>query len=73
MAMQPLIIMLNSYAEVNPGPKKIETFSYNFEMTLETLLQKGSFPATTIGNLTLNLITGTIMMKRSSKVVPLNA
>ena len=50
---------------------EFESFSYNFEMALETLAQKGSFLMTIIVTLMLNPVTDIVMIKGTSKVVPL--
>lgn len=50
---------------------EFETFSDNFEMTLETLAQSGSFLRQLLVIIMLNLITGTSLIKPALQLVPL--
>ena len=59
------------YRSPSHPQEDFETFSDNFEMTVGTQAQKGSFLTTIIVTLTLNPVTGIVMIKRASKVVPL--
>ena len=51
------------YRSPSQSQDDFETFSDNFEMTLETLAQKGSILTTIIGTLMLNPVTAIVMIK----------
>ena len=59
------------YRSPSQSQGDFETFSDNFEMTLETLAHKGSFLTKLLVTLMLNPVTGIVMIKRALKVVPL--
>ena len=59
------------YRPTRQSQDEFETFSDNFEMTLETLAQSGSFLRQLLVIIMLNLITGTSLIKPALKLVPL--
>lgn len=59
------------YRPPRQSQDEFETFSDNFEMTLETLAQSGSFLRQLLVIIMLNLITGTSLIKPALKLVPL--